>query len=236
MGSDGAEVGLGLGGWCWRGSWCFWCVGGVCERAAAGAGGCGGVDWACWLGSAGGGERADAVEGVGVVAVPGPAGWEVERPAAGVAGQAAGDAQQPAAQGAGGAVGCVGEPEQLCPSEQVVCEHGEHGPGGVGVELAGGEVRESLVFEVGDDLLDDGVVAVLGLDERELFAAVGEEAEVAPVGPQFGLGADQAGAPDDQPPAAVASFRRSAPRRLRGSRRVSSRRLRRSLPRRRGRS
>ena len=59
-----------------------------------------------------------------------------------------------------------GEPEQLCPSEQVVCEHGEHGPGGVGVELAGGEVRQCLVFEVGDHLLDDGVVAVLGLDER----------------------------------------------------------------------
>jgi hypothetical protein len=28
--------------------------------------------------------------------------------------------------------------------------------------VAGGEVRERLVFEVGDDLLDEGVVAVLG--------------------------------------------------------------------------
>jgi len=64
-------------------------------------------------------------------------------------------------------------------------------------------VCECLVFEVGDDLLDDGVVAVLGLNQRDLLAAVGEEAEVAPVGPQLGLGADEAGASDDQPPAAV---------------------------------
>ena len=38
-------------------------------------------------------------------------------------------------------------------------------------------MRERLVFEVGDHLLDDGVVAVLGLDERDLLAAVGEEAK-----------------------------------------------------------
>ena len=73
--------------------------------------------------------------------------------------------QQPAAQGAGGADGRVGQAEQLRPAQQVVRERGEHGPGAVGVEVAGGEVRQRLVFEVGDDLLDDGVVAVLGLDE-----------------------------------------------------------------------
>jgi hypothetical protein len=42
-----------------------------------------------------------------------------------------------------------------------VCQCAEHGPGAVGVELAGREVRERLVFEVGDDLLDDGVLAML---------------------------------------------------------------------------
>ena len=141
---------------------------------------------------------------------------------------------QPAAQGAGGADGGVGQAEQLCPSEQVVRERGEHGPGAVGVELAGGEVRECLVFEVGDDLLDDGVVAVLGLDERDFLAAVGDEAEVAPVGPQLGLGAEQAGAPDDQSPARRRWSRRSAPRPAWGSRRSSARRPRRSLRRPRG--
>ena len=38
-------------------------------------------------------------------------------------------------------------------------------------------MRQRLVFEVGDDLLDDGVVAVLGLDERDVLGAVGENAK-----------------------------------------------------------
>jgi hypothetical protein len=65
-----------------------------------------------------------------------------------------------------------------------------------------------LVFEVGDDLLDDGVVAMLGLDHRQLVGAVGDKRKVAPVGPQLGLLADQAGAPGDQPPvgSAIASI------------------------------
>jgi hypothetical protein len=68
-----------------------------------------------------------------------------------------------------------------------VGERGEYGPGGVGAVVAGGEVRERLVFEIADDLLDDGVVAVLGLDARDVLVAVGEKAEVPPVGPQLGL-------------------------------------------------
>ncbi len=44
-------------------------------------------------------------------------------------------------------------------------------------------MRERLVFEVGDDVFDDGVLAVLGLDQGELVGAVGEQAEVPPVGP-----------------------------------------------------
>ena len=111
--------------------------------------------------------------------------------------------EQSAAQRAGGADGRVGQAEQLGPAQQVVRERGEHGPGAVGVEVAGGEVRQRLVFEVGDDLLDDGVVAVLGLDDRDVVGAVGDEREVPPVGPQLGLGAEQAGAADDQPAPAV---------------------------------
>jgi hypothetical protein len=64
-----------------------------------------------------------------------------------------------------------------------------------------------LVFEVGDDLFDDGVIAVLGLDERELVGAVGDEREVSPVGPQLGLHADESCAADDQPPSGVGGFR-----------------------------
>jgi len=64
-------------------------------------------------------------------------------------------------------------------------------------------VRQCLVLEVCDDLLDDGVIAVLGLNDRDLISAVGDEREVPPVGPQLGLRPEQAGAPDDQPPGAV---------------------------------
>jgi hypothetical protein len=55
-------------------------------------------------------------------------------------------------------------------------------------------VRQRLVLEIADDLLDDGVIAVLGLDQRDVVGAVGDEGEVSPVGPQLGLGAEQAGA------------------------------------------
>jgi hypothetical protein len=44
------------------------------------------------------------------------------------------------------------------------------------------------------------VLAVLALDQLKRVAAVGDEREVAPVGPELGLGADQAGAAHDQPP------------------------------------
>ena len=127
----------------------------------------------------------------------------MKRPAAGVTGEAARQPDQPAAQCASGAHGGVGEPEQLRPAQQVVGQAGEHRPGAVGVELPGGEVGERLVLEVGDHLLDHGVPAVLGLDQGDLLGAVGDEGEVAPVGPELGLGAEQAGAPDDQPPPAV---------------------------------
>lgn len=104
-------------------------------------------------------------------------------PAAGVMGQAAGNLHESAAQGAGRADGRGGQSEQLDPAQHVVRECAEHGPGAVGVEVAGGEVRERLVFEVSDDLLDDGVLAMLGLDDRDVLGAVGDQTEVAPVGP-----------------------------------------------------
>jgi len=67
-------------------------------------------------------------------------------------------------------------------------------------------VRQRLVFEVGDDLFDDGVIAVLGLHQRDVFGAVGDEGEVPPVGEQLGLRAEQASAADDQPALAVGRF------------------------------
>ena len=145
-----------------------------------------------------GGQRSYPLKRAGEVALPGPAGGEVKCPLAGGAGQAAGHLKQPAAEGAGSADGLAGQADQGAPAQQVVRQAGDHGPGAVGVELAGGEVRERLVFEVADRELDDGVLAVLGLDHLERLAAVGEEREVAPVGPELGLRTEQAGAADDQ--------------------------------------
>ena len=45
------------------------------------------------------------------------------------------------------------------------------------------------------------MLAVLGLDERDVLGAVGGEREVLPVGEQFALGAQRPDAPHDQPPA-----------------------------------
>ena len=64
-------------------------------------------------------------------------------------------------------------------------------------------MRERLVFEVADRELDDGVLAMLGLDDLQCLGAVGQEREVAPVRQQLGLRADQAGATHDQPAAAT---------------------------------
>ena len=127
----------------------------------------------------------------------------MQGPAPGVTRQAARNRDESAAQGAGRATVVSGSPSSCVHLKQVVRERAEHGPRGVGVVVAGGKVRQRLVFEIGDDLLDDGVIAVLGLDHGELVGAVGDQAEVPPVWEQLGLRANEAGAPDDQPPVAV---------------------------------
>jgi hypothetical protein len=48
-------------------------------------------------------------------------------------------------------------------------------------------VGQGGVFEVGDDLLDDGVVAVGGLGGEHGFGAVGEDRVVAVDGEHLGL-------------------------------------------------
>ena len=60
-------------------------------------------------------------------------------------------------------------------------------------------VEPGAFLEVTDRELDLGVAAMVGLDERERLCAVGDEGVVAPVGEELGLGADQAGAADDEP-------------------------------------
>jgi hypothetical protein len=56
-------------------------------------------------------------------------------------------------------------------------------------------VRQRLVFEVADRQLDEGVLAVLGLNDREVVGAVGGEGKQLPARQQLALaieGADAA--------------------------------------------
>ena len=108
-------------------------------------------------------QGAEALEGGEELCLPSPPGGHSECHCAGVAGDPAGNGEEPATDGAGGGDDCVGQPDQGGPADQVVRERGDHGPRGVGEELAGGEVRECLVFEVTDRELDHGVLAVLGV-------------------------------------------------------------------------
>ena len=95
----------------------------------------------------------------------------------------------------------VGAAEAGGPASEVVREHAAGEPGAVGGESSGGAATEpGALFEVSDGELHGGVgsVVCVGGTGVEVFS-VGGEAVVAPVGPQLGLGAEQAGAAHDEP-------------------------------------
>ena len=94
----------------------------------------------------------------------------------------------------------VGAAEAGGPAGEVVREHAAGEPGAVGGEPSGGAAAEpGALFEVSDGELDCGVGSVVGVGGTgvEVFS-VGDEAVVAPVGPQLALGAEQAGAAHDE--------------------------------------
>jgi hypothetical protein len=166
-----------------------------------------------WLGSGSGWECADGVQDGEEVGLRWPVGGEAWCPSAAGVCQSAGDGEQVASAGGGGLDRPVGEADRCCPACEVVRERGDHGPGAVGVVLAGGEVRERLVFEVADRELDVRVVAVVEVSDEGRGRAVGEKAVLAPVGPQLGLCAERTSTANDQPKAIRAGSRRAAPRR-----------------------
>ena len=94
----------------------------------------------------------------------------------------------------------VGAAEAGGPAYEVVGEHAAGDPGAVGGEWSGGAAAEpGALFEVTNGELHGGVGSVVGVGGTgvEVFS-VGDEAVVAPVGPQLGLGAEQAGAAHDE--------------------------------------
>jgi hypothetical protein len=88
----------------------------------------------------------------------------MKRPLTAAGSEPAGEREQPAADGAGRADRLIGQADEDAPAYEVVRDAANHRPGGVGVEPAGWEVRQRLVFEVANRELDDGVVAVFSLD------------------------------------------------------------------------
>ena len=86
--------------------------------------------------------------------------------------QPGGHHQDAAAQGGGGDVVPAGVDGTGGPAGEVVGPPDQGQPGGVGGEPARGQVRQSgVVFEVGDDVLNNRVRAVVGLDLEEVTGA-----------------------------------------------------------------
>ena len=156
-----------------------------------------------WSGRCGG-RPAGGFEEVQPFVVAVPAFGQVQgETAAAVAGGAGGDGDEVAADGGGAGPGVAAAGQGAGGAGQVVRDGGDGEPGGVGGELPGRQVRERSVGAVGEELLDDRVVAVLVLGLDELERGVGEDGVVAPGGEQLalarcglGLVADAA---DDEP-------------------------------------
>jgi hypothetical protein len=74
---------------------------------------------------------------------------------------------------------------ELTDGTSEVVRHDGHGePGGVGHEVAGGQVRRAGALEFGDRLLDDLVPAVVGLHLWQRQGPVGDERVAVPGGEQ----------------------------------------------------
>ena len=124
--------------------------------------------------------------------------------AAAVAGGAGGDVDEVAAQRGSSGLGAGEAGQGPGGTQQVVADGGAGQPGGVRGERARGQVRQGPVGQVGEDLFDLGVVAVvlLGLEGGE--RGVGEDGVVTPGGEQFalargGLAVEVFDPADDQP-------------------------------------
>jgi hypothetical protein len=105
--------------------------------------------------------------------------------AAAVASDPGADADQLAADGQAARFGAGRAGQGGGGAGQVMADGSTGDPGGVGGEMPRGQVGERAVVPVGEDLLDDGVVAVVRLGLDHLERAVGEQRVVAPAGEQF---------------------------------------------------
>ena len=96
----------------------------------------------------------------------GPALWKMQSEAARRAGEPSGDKEEPSSEGLGGHQ-LLAQTDARRPASQVVGEHLDGQPGGVGGEAARGEmVQPHAVLEVANGVLDLGVAAMVGSSSR----------------------------------------------------------------------
>src|SRR5690606_33053794 len=102
-------------------------------------------------------------------------------------GQTGGDVHPVGAQGGGGGLGVEGRGQGAGGPQQVV-RHGPQGqPGGVRLEVPGGQVGERGGLPVRDRLFHDGVLPVVQFGLKHAEGAVGEDRVVAPGVEQLAL-------------------------------------------------
>ena len=126
-------------------------------------------------------QGAQSSEGATELVFPGPALGKMQSEAARRAGEPSGEGEEASPEGFGGHH-LLTQTDARRPACQVVGDHLDGQPGGVGGEAARGEMVEpDAVLEVSDGILDLGVAAMVGLQCQGVPVPVGDEAVIAVV-------------------------------------------------------
>ena len=113
---------------------------------------------------------------------------KVQGEAARRTGEPSGQGEEAPPKGFGG-YQALAQTDARCPAGQIVSEHQDGQPGGVGGEAPRGEMVEPhAALEVADGVLDLGVAAMAGLQFEGIPIPVGDEAVIVVVGEEGQLG------------------------------------------------
>ena len=130
---------------------------------------------------------------------PWPVGGQMKPRPSRPACQATGNGDELPPDGLGHHGTVVFESEAGQPPDHVVGEGGEHGPGRVGVEVPRRAMGHACsFFQVPDGKLDDGMVAVVCIQEDDTSHPVGDEGVIAPRGEPLSLFPGEPGATDNE--------------------------------------
>ena len=139
-------------------------------------------------------------EGATELGFPRPALWKMQGEAARRVGEPSGDREEPSPEGLG-SYDLLAQTEPRRPASQVMRQHLDGQPGGVGGEAARGEmIQPHVVLDVSNGVLDLGVAAVVGLQLQGFPVPVGDAAVIAVAGEEGQLGTGRRlHPPDDEP-------------------------------------